>query len=524
MKGKFCLHRAVTVGIISTSILCANAQVACKKGRGSWECQVGSERLTVLDSADTLPIKLQSGDEYILSTGSNDKDTECFRESDSRVIECIVNDGDSPRWHIVWKMGGSRNDRPITEVISYLKRETGSSKNTSMYAGLSVEIKENNSQSSTGLSSLNSGAEPSVSGRQINVTPPPPLPTSQAGEADGEESDISTGSGMQEPSAQSPASTMPSKSLLEMIPEKNRLKGDIDGDGMNETVAWKKFKTTDLGDFYQLFVFDDDRRLLWKGPAVADKENRYVFWNWDFGESLPEALLDVDGDNQAELLAPSPQSDVSPVFYRILAWNGRRFVERRPGVLMRSTRDPSRFIWVNPYPGEGDRGAWVSRIIPQNSIHRARAEVTEANRGGYRMGEALIRFMPWGARILEWKKRLAVVSDDQDSSGDKSQSYSYIARLSSRDHYNSRGHRLRRMIDILHQDRANYYKGGGDSEDTGDGLFGTLEARREMDQMYIVPEGVDLQKLRRAVIGGTPLLRIEPDFSQNSLRVFLLQP
>jgi len=448
MRGRSFLNAALLVLILMT-ILSANAKVLCKRANSSMLCQVGSNSLSVFESRDALPIRLQRGDEYRLS--SNIDDVECFRDSSSTLLECVVKIKETPKWHIIWKMKSGQSDTPLLEVISYLKRGLKTSQKLSSYDGLSAELTESKSYNSNSLPTKDMPGSSSTSNLASNSTPITSIPKSKPINVGVKQSGLFGKLNTKNPSILPPTSTKVSP-LLEMIPLKNRLRGDIDGDGLSETIAWKRFATTDLGDFYQLYVFDDDGGLLWKGPAQADSKNRYIFGDWDFGESLPEALLDLDGDRQAELLAPSPQSDISPVFYRIFGWNGKRFVERRPGVLMQSKDDPSRFVWVNPYPKEGDRGVWISRIIPQNSIYNAKVEVIEAKSGSYRMGRAIVRFVPWGAHIIEWEKPLSPIYDTRNSGAKSSHSYSYIARISSKDHYNSRGLRLRRLIDILHQD------------------------------------------------------------------------
>ncbi len=63
----------------------------------------------------------------------------------------------------------------------------------------------------------------------------------------------------------------------------------------------------------------------------------------------------------------------------------------------------------------------------------------------------------------------------------------YAAFLSERDHYNSNGDRLTSVADILRQDRANYYKGGGDSGDADDGgFFATTEGRAKFEYYTII--------------------------------------
>ena len=96
------------------------------------------------------------------------------------------------------------------------------------------------------------------------------------------------------------------------------LQGDIDQDGKEETIAWKKFAAVELGDYYQLLVLDDDGSLLWEGPKEKDEGNPYIFSALDIGVSFPELLADIDNDGYIELLAPELQSDARPVYYRKL--------------------------------------------------------------------------------------------------------------------------------------------------------------------------------------------------------------
>jgi len=86
---------------------------------------------------------------------------------------------------------------------------------------------------------------------------------------------------------------------------------------------------------------------------------------------------------------------------------------------------------------------------------------------------------------------------------------SYTAKISSRDHYNSRGAKLTKIIDILRQDRANFYKSMGDDEDTALGLFNTLKARNKMNRYTVQPIGMPYRKLKNLILSSNPLLNIK---------------
>jgi len=145
----------------------------------------------------------------------------------------------------------------------------------------------------------------------------------------------------------------------------NRLFGDIDGDRKDEIVIWKKSFKTDIGEFYRVFIYKEDGKIIYQSPKVKDTDEPYAFGSWIFGVSLPEALIDINRDNQVELLAPAPVSDISPVYYRIFYWNGHTLALARPGVLaeVKGDKGYSHFSWFNPFPMNillNKSVAWVS--------------------------------------------------------------------------------------------------------------------------------------------------------------------
>ena len=63
---------------------------------------------------------------------------------------------------------------------------------------------------------------------------------------------------------------------------------------------------------------------------------------------------------------------------------------------------------------------------------------------------------------------------------------SYVARISDRDHYSSRGNHLNKTSDILQQDRANYHRFGiRDSEDEWDSYFSSRRHRSQMGYLLL---------------------------------------
>jgi len=187
-----------------------------------------------------------------------------------------------------------------------------------------------------------------------------------------------------------------------------KFQGDIDKDGKKETIAWKKFATVDLGDYYQLLVLDDDGSLLWEGPKEKDEGSPYIFSSLDIGVSLPQLLADIDNDGYAELLAPELQSDVRPVYYRKLRWRKTYFEPLLSNALMLSSAGSNRFVWKTT---SKSYGTWISKLAPY-SEGLVKANVTEYKKDqSVRTGVALIRFDREGAVVYKWIDPIIAAND-----------------------------------------------------------------------------------------------------------------
>lgn len=99
----------------------------------------------------------------------------------------------------------------------------------------------------------------------------------------------------------------------------------------------------------------------------------------------------------------------------------------------------------------------------------------------------------------------------------------YKARLSRRDHFNSNGSYLGKIALIIHQDRANLYKYGGDAEDQRDSYFHTLAARNQIGYCQIIPVGTSYRILKNRIINSTPLVRIRVVLSPCRLFIEILK-
>ena len=84
----------------------------------------------------------------------------------------------------------------------------------------------------------------------------------------------------------------------------------------------------------------------------------------------------------------------------------------------------------------------------------------------------------------------------------------YTARLSSRDHFNSNGERLRTVAGIIRQDRANLYRfGRGDREDQADDFFDDQANRAALERL--IARGRISRAASNAIINGEPLIHVD---------------
>lgn len=84
----------------------------------------------------------------------------------------------------------------------------------------------------------------------------------------------------------------------------------------------------------------------------------------------------------------------------------------------------------------------------------------------------------------------------------------YVAHLSDRDHFNSKGERLWSAAAIIRQDRANFHRFGiRDPLDQPDSFFSVMANRAKLESM--LERGRSDARAINAVIHGTPIIRVE---------------
>lgn len=178
------------------------------------------------------------------------------------------------------------------------------------------------------------------------------------------------------------------------------LYGDIDQDGKIESMELRDYGSNDAGKFYQLIVKDDNGNVLWKAKENFDESNPYSFFEAHHGISMPQILVDIDKDGKLELLAPQPQSDVSPTYFKRLKWMGRAFSMMPPMALMMQNFD--RFEWIET---QDYQGSWVSSFVGvEGSL--VKVNITQYRNEEVKMGVALLEFDSRGANVIRWIESL----------------------------------------------------------------------------------------------------------------------
>jgi len=302
------------------------------------------------------------------------------------------------------------------------------------------------------------------------------------------------------------------------------LKSDLNGDGVPEQISRRRLGADDqLGTFYQILVKDARGKLLWSSPEVLDADHALAFGEWHFGISLPQFAGDIDQDGAMELIVPAPQSDVSPTFFRVLRWTGQSFVPRqskaltgkaRKGAAFRWTDQPSlEDFWVEKWIGASAEGGWVVKLVSlagdDEGEHVLTAVAVLVTRGD-------------GFELARW------IDPPQQVGGDtvvepveEAQPGSYRARLSARDHVNSKGVPLTKVIDVLRQDRANVHlRRQRDPEDQVEAVFRKVQDREAMERMPLRVAGGP--GAETAILTGEPVVEVR--FSGGSLEVRIIKP
>ncbi|MCP5536079.1 MAG: hypothetical protein H7A51_07555 [Akkermansiaceae bacterium] len=84
----------------------------------------------------------------------------------------------------------------------------------------------------------------------------------------------------------------------------------------------------------------------------------------------------------------------------------------------------------------------------------------------------------------------------------------YIAKLSTRDHFNSKGQRLTNAAAIIRQDRANFHKyGKRDAGDQSDKFFASANNRALLEKF--INRGRSTKSALQKIVNGTPSIVVK---------------
>ncbi len=279
--------------------------------------------------------------------------------------------------------------------------------------------------------------------------------------------------------------------------------GNWRGNGATDTLKWRKIGgNEEVGTFYQIVLTDANKQKLWTSPDTMDVDDPMAFGEWHFGISMPSASFDLDGNGRDVWMAPAPQSDVSPTFFRVFRWTGSTFRQDFVKSLSGDAKQGGKFSWTsNPSEKQWWIQSWGKREsggIWATAVRYSASDVQEAK----------IFLTPTGkpdSPLSVAKSSLAQTTSPQSKTS--STKRSYRAKLSANDHRNSSGEPLKTVNDILRQDRANFYKYGlRDKADEADPWFASAENRTLFSKCDAVVVG-DFQE-KNKILHGTPTVEV----------------
>ena len=188
-----------------------------------------------------------------------------------------------------------------------------------------------------------------------------------------------------------------------------KFQADLNGDGKVEKIEVRYSGKSESGDYYHIVALDAEGTSIWSGPKDMDDKNPLVFGSWHFGASLPEAVGDMDGDGAMELVAPAPQSDVSPTTFRILRWSSNAFMPLKTTTYLATGNNLDRFSNAKTDKYEG---RWISAFESIEPGFAATVKITEyLGNAGVKTGKAIVTLDEGGATIQKWIKPLAAFSE-----------------------------------------------------------------------------------------------------------------
>lgn len=186
---------------------------------------------------------------------------------------------------------------------------------------------------------------------------------------------------------------------------------DLNGDLKPDKVGLRAYRVDDMSYWGQLHVWDSSGKVLWQAPknnqdyGHAQGNETQLFGAWPWGISGLEAIGDLDGDGNVELVSTLPQSDVRPTTFRIFRWNGKAFTYIEPRQLFEKPLGSGKFVWGKPSNWNGNTPtSWVSSFD-----YKAKgwvADITVAQSGGaMKFGKAKLGLTSSGFQVDAWMEK-----------------------------------------------------------------------------------------------------------------------
>ncbi len=278
----------------------------------------------------------------------------------------------------------------------------------------------------------------------------------------------------------------------------NKLFGDVDGDKKIDAVIWKPFDKNST--IFKLVIVDSKMNILWQTPKnVSYNDPYFIGFPWDAGSKEPTILLDINGDFKDELLVYNAGCDVSPNGFLIFSIKNEKLRVKDIGMLVYNKKK-ERFRWYKGDIDQFKRVMWIDsfnrRVGKKEALATIFSTFYRKNEFIVEYGEAYVKVDKNGATIKKWSIPLHTSHQE------------YVAKISKKDHFNSKGEKLTSIRDILQEDRANFYKGKGDKEDGGDGFFSTFKARKKIKSMWIIPVDISYNRLREKILKEEPIINV----------------
>ncbi len=284
---------------------------------------------------------------------------------------------------------------------------------------------------------------------------------------------------------------------------------NLDSDKEPEAIVLQLYKKDKYNDYYHLLVVDDNNTILWKSPKVKEIDDNFAIGEFDCGEAMPEVVVDNNANASMDIIIALPQCDLSPKYFKSfeLLKNNHSVKVHFLQNLIETQKDS--FVWKDAINLNADNLTWISRFKKSVSKDLAIVEIYKINNQEYYRALALVKFSSNGVKVVQYIIPMHNI-----------QTEGYIAKIGEKDHFNSKGKRLKNIRDILIQDRANLFKGKGDSGDEETKLFRTHKERQKIKSAWIIPLNTSFEDLQDKILHHNP--RLEVVYLHNKLYIYLL--